>query len=428
MRIFASTLLVLVLSLFIGCSFLRSRKELQNVMQVPTLRGEVYFEDFEKGRLLIIVSSKVNGVKDVIGARLLSRPGSYFFVLTPGEYWISAFADENENYSHDPTEPVGHYALASPLTIELGEELEGLDIHISRDDSGVLDPPVDEASLRQDFETRIARARNGEPTVLGRTARFGDVVDLERESFSLDNGKMGLWEPFRFILDVNWGFFQLEDYDETKIPMLFVHGAGGHPGQWKYLIDRLDRSRYQPLLYYYPSALRLETLAYYLNTAVTVWHEDYDFDRLIVVAHSMGGLVSRSFIEQNLESGGDYIDTFITLATPWWGHGPAKYGTENSPLVIPSWHDMVPGSPFLSDLFDSPLPSSIDHHLFFGYKGDFIGGSGDGTMALVSILHPAAQDGAVRLYGFDEDHASILRSSAVSERLNGILNSVTDSR
>ena len=59
--------------------------------------------------------------------------------------------------------------------------------------------------------------------------------------------------------------------------------------------------------------------------------------------------------------------------------------------------------------------------LFFGYRGGsalFADGNTDGTLPLASMLDLAMQDRAARTCGFDETHAGILDSAAVSQRLN----------
>ena len=48
----------------------------------------------------------------------------------------------------------------------------------------------------------------------------------------------------------------------------------------------------------------------------------------------------------------------------------------------------------------------------------FADGNTDGTMPLASMLDLPMQDRASRTCGFDETHAGILDSAAVSQRLN----------
>ena len=64
-----------------------------------------------------------------------------------------------------------------------------------------------------------------------------------------------------------------------------------------------------------------------------------------------------------------------------------------SPVIIPSWEDMAPGSHFLDHLFSTPLPASTRHVLLFSYQGVnlFTPGNDDGC---VSIEKHALRGGA----------------------------------
>ena len=109
---------------------------------------------------------------------------------------------------------------------------------------------------------------------------------------------------------------------------------------------------------------------------------------------------------------------FLTISTPWDGHAAAEIGTKRSPVVLHAWFDMAPDSPLLRSLFETQLDPATSTHLLFGY----VGGSGsDGTVTLKSMLRPAAQQAAVRVLGFPEDHTSILASKEVIDTVNGVL-------
>ncbi len=84
---------------------------------------------------------------------------------------------------------------------------------------------------------------------------------------------------------------------------------------------------------------------------------------------------------------------------------------------------MVPKSPFLEALLDPELPAHLRHFLLFSYAGGSFkaGGKGDGAVTLLSQLRPEAQAQAHKVYGFHENHGTILRGGAVAERLNAIL-------
>ena len=171
--------------------------------------------------------------------------------------------------------------------------------------------------------------------------------------------------------------------------MLFVHGALGTPLGWVDIVDRLDPVRFQPWFYYYPSGLSLEKTGAALNWMVNHLHRHYGFRELYVVAHSMGGLVARSFILKNgHENRQDIVKRFVSISTPWNGHTLTAKGVRQAPAAVPSWHDMVPESPFIRSIFARRLPESVTYDLFFSYRGDcslFLENN-DGTVELASEL------------------------------------------
>ena len=163
-----------------------------------------------------------------------------------------------------------------------------------------------------------------------------------------------------------------------KIPVLFVHGINGTPTNFRYLVEHLDRTKYQPWLYYYPSGVRLSGIADHLDQTMKALQLQHGFMQYHVIAHSMGGLVSRGFLLRN-QSGQSRprVPLYITISTPWAGHKAAETGVNYAPAVVYVWNDMAPQSAYLTDLFFSnhngvqahrPLPAGVQHHLLFGYK------------------------------------------------------------
>jgi PGAP1-like protein len=130
------------------------------------------------------------------------------------------------------------------------------------------------------------------------------------------------------------------------------------------------------------------------------------------VAHSMGGLVARRFIQENvITEGHSYINTFITFSSPWDGHEAAAMGVKYAPEVVPSWRDMANGSDFLDHLYDQRLKGRVKHHLFYSHhasKSRILPPENDGTVSVASQLRSEAKADAVQIRGFDEDHVSIL--------------------
>jgi len=155
-----------------------------------------------------------------------------------------------------------------------------------------------------------------------------------------------------------------------------------------------------------------------------ILHRQYGFDELHVVAHSMGGLVSRGGV--NLCTQNDtckYLRSYTTLSTPWNGVASAASGVRWAPEVVPVWRDLDPSSEYVTTLFDTPLPDELAYYLIFGFRQSSIFGSesGDGVIVLTSQLRHAAQAQARMMRGYDEGHVSILSNETVINAVNEIL-------
>ncbi len=121
------------------------------------------------------------------------------------------------------------------------------------------------------------------------------------------------------LLDPQWleklaGLYMLHPYEPGKIPVLLVHGLRSSPAAWMKVINDLRgdpalRDRYQFWLFMYPtgtpfpaSAAKLRQKLGELRDVIDPARADKALDRMVVVGHSMGGLISKMLIE---ESGDD---------------------------------------------------------------------------------------------------------------------------
>lgn len=118
--------------------------------------------------------------------------------------------------------------------------------------------------------------------------------------------------------------FFLNRYDPTKAPVVFVPGMRCGPSVWKNSINEMFadpdlRRKYQPVCFIYPtrlpvpvSAARLRELLQRSRDRFDPGHHDAGFDRMVLVGHSMGGLLARM---QVIDSGTDFWRAYFT-ATP----------------------------------------------------------------------------------------------------------------
>jgi len=394
-----------------GCGLRTLKKNIEEIAEQAALEGYARVQGTGGNPIVIVVYNvTANQVADLF---LLSRPGPFFFALPAGKYQLAAFEDRNRDLSYEPgDEPA---VLVTDLELRAGERRTSFDL--------VIDPG---STVQIPFAVK-AFSPEGREINQFPALQLGTIVNIDDPRFSEENGKLGLWDPLRFLFDVGAGIYFLEEYDPHKIPVLFVHGAVGNPGDWKRLVSSLDRSRFQPWLAYYPTAPRLDRLGRGLVRAMGALQVKYGFSRLILVAHSMGGLVTRAALNyaiENAEMGRAVrVPAFISISSPWNGHPGAAMGVKHSPVVVPSWEDMVPDSSFLTRLSQTALPPECEYSLFFSYRGEGMvnGEANDGTVTVSSELAMPIQRQAVRVMGFDESHTSILESREVAAQLNAIL-------
>ncbi|HVN86616.1 MAG TPA: alpha/beta hydrolase [Candidatus Binatia bacterium] len=396
-----------------GCEFRTLRKNLEVASELTAVEGRA---DIRGGGSapIVVVAYGVSAGK-VVDMFVLPRPGPFFFVLPAGTYRLGAFEDRNRDLAYEAAEePAVLFANPTDVVLEPGDRRKGLDVIIDPNASTQLPFGVSLASEQHEINQLPA-------------PQLGTIVDIDDARFSEENGKLGMWNPLQFLATVGAGVYFLEEYDPKKTPVLFVHGATGNPNQFKYLVSHIDRSRFQPWLAYYPSAPHLERIGQSLVRTLSALQVKYNFQRLILVAHSMGGLVTRGAINYAFRSVGStrvvHIPAFVSISSPWNGHAAAAKGAEYSPIVAPSWEDMVPGSPFIQSLPETPLPPECEYSLFFSYRGGTgLGGeANDGTVTVASELSMPIQRQAVRVMGFNEDHDSILTNPDLAAQLNAIL-------
>jgi len=387
-----------------ACSLYRAHVDLASMEELANVVGTIEAPQDSTSPLFVGLFRDEDGRKSLAGYFVRYGSGPFHFVVTPGNYQLFAFEDRNGNLAYDEDEPMYYVG-----DTQAAAKVDGNSTY----DAGILRMSVrkvDVASLR-------AAARRDLTTTIELTSvQRGTVISLDDPRFTSDTGREGMWTPLQSVMENGAGIFFLEPYDPARIPVVFVHGVAGTAGDFKALAEALDRKKYQAWFFQYPSGARLENAARFLQAMLAEMQARHRFARYIVVAHSAGGLVSRSALVSIQKEGGALPCAFITISTPWLGVESAETGTRRSPVVLPAWIDLAPGSPFIRTMFDTPLRPP--HYLFFGYSG---GNGTDGAVSLESMLRPAAQGQAVRVTGFAQSHRGILRSAESVRAVNDSL-------
>jgi pimeloyl-ACP methyl ester carboxylesterase len=339
--------------------------------------------------------------KDSAGFQKVRPDGLASFSLLAGEtYRVGAFTDENGNLAYDAGEPLAVLKDIRPLL--LGDPR--------------VQPKVWKLTLRRDHglpHGTVIVVPKENKTLGGKlNLALGDVVPLDEKRFTEDEGGSGLWRPLDFLTGNAFGIYFLEPYDPKRIPVLFVYGIGGSPQDMRYLMEHLDRSRYQPWFFHYPSGMRLERVAQAMATGLNILRERDGFKKCYVVAHSMGGLVAHAAIDAAVKSAGvNFVPKLVTISTPWGGHQAAAAGIRHMRKPVPSWLDVAPGSDFLLGIYAMPLPRGTTYYLIYGsIEGGpiWLKGENDGVVTVASETDPRIKRESSSVTHFPNGHVEIL--------------------
>jgi pimeloyl-ACP methyl ester carboxylesterase len=111
------------------------------------------------------------------------------------------------------------------------------------------------------------------------------------------------------------GIYMLEPFDPNRIPVVMVHGLWSSPMTWMPMFNDLRsfrelRKNYQFWFYQYPtgqpfwiSSAQMRADLEELRRSLDPEHQSPVLDQMVLVGHSMGGLVSRM---QTIESGDEF--------------------------------------------------------------------------------------------------------------------------
>ena len=402
-----SALLIICFSAM-GCTLIKLKKDVIKSQESTVIVGRIDAK-FQVNGPIIVAACSTGRRKEVAHYTVLHDSGEYELMVEQGEYFVFAYWDKNSNLTYEADEPAGQHGHPKMVKAPAVGVVFDIDVDIPE---GGRDIVIPHGSTIASVKPQKLRSRQG-----------GAITDLDDERFAEEYGTKGFWEPGSFFKEMGGNIFFLEEYDPEKTPILYIHGAAGTPKGWRFFVENIDRARFQPWFFYYPSGSRLSSMSYLLFWKLINLQTKYQFNKLYITAHSMGGLVARSFIV-NYGLQFPYVKLFISLATPWGGDRMAEYGVEQSPAVIPSWIDMQPEGEFITSLYRLKMPEQTSFYMFSGHRGSRnpFRSNNDGTIALSSLLDYRPQSEAKMHYAFNEDHASIVLSKDVLAQYNTILN------
>ncbi len=208
------------------------------------------------------------------------------------------------------------YGLGVPVVLETSDkpEVPFSNLHLGQ--------PLLAGTAFLRFPDRIANLRLGHPSSIElndpvsepKIKISGRTIPLETDTTTVlastlsRSGLEGL--DYVGYLDASriqdrYGLYLLEPYQKGKLPVVLVHGLLSSPITWTTLVNDLMadpdfRKKYQIWAYFYPTALPFIMPAADLRDKLLVTRhqldpdmEDSALENMVLVGHSMGGLISR---------------------------------------------------------------------------------------------------------------------------------------
>lgn len=185
----------------------------------------------------------------------------------------------------------------------------------------------------------------------------------------------------------NWGLLLPAEMDPARPLVVLIHGLDADRSDCAPIGQLLQAAGQQVAYFSYPGDQPIADSAGSLGRAMAKLRRSNPNLMIDIVAHSMGGLVARQYVEGPDYAGG--VDRMILVAPPNHGSGWARLQTllsieENFHLRHddPNWHwtwlvteglgeagsDLLPGSDFLNQLNNRPRRAGVRYTIVAGNR------------------------------------------------------------
>lgn len=141
--------------------------------------------------------------------------------------------------------------------------------------------------------------------------------------------------------DSRYGLFLDEDWQARtggRPLAIIVHGFGSKPEEFDVAREQMREAGFGTGVFAYPNDAAIAFSARQFASALQEFERQYPDRRLSLVAHSMGGLVSRAVIEDPAIAAVSNIDQLIMIATPNHGSNLARV-----PVSRDVWENWLDG-------------------------------------------------------------------------------------
>jgi pimeloyl-ACP methyl ester carboxylesterase len=215
-----------------------------------------------------------------------------------------------------------------------------------------------------------------------------------------------------------YGILLPQVVDPGRPLVLLIHGLDCDRTVWAPMARLLGDKGYQVAYFSYPSDQPIAESAALLSAHMHALREQFPHMTLDIVAHSMGALVARMYVEGKGYAGG--VDHLILLAppnhgSPWAGYRIVLEAQEHYRLWRhnPRWRwtwmitdglgeageELEPGSDFLEGLDKLPRRGGVQYTIVAGDQSSFARVEADGVEAAANVVPaPARQWWGMRQY------------------------------
>lgn len=194
-------------------------------------------------------------------------------------------------------------------------------------------------------------------------------------------------------------------------PILLLHGYMHNHTGWTWIRRKLEKEGHGPIysMNLLPPFASIPHLSEKVAKKVSSIIEETDSENIILIGHSMGGLVASFYTEYLADK--DQISKVITLGSPFHGTRLAALGHGHNVA------EMVPNSGFLAELRQRVIDSSVSYHLIASKLDNIV----------VPWKSALIKEDDIKQLTLDHcGHNSLLISPAVTQQISAWLDDLPD--
>lgn len=174
-------------------------------------------------------------------------------------------------------------------------------LEMAEDDADPATPRRCRLHLHDALNVETVKVQSDERLLAANFTAAKDLA-LSKKSLGLFS-LLGLFYPERTLGDSH--LYCMDGYDPKRIPVVFVHGLMSDPHIWLNAVNAISsdpelRAKYQPWYFLYPTGLSVPQTSARLRNSLQQARDYFDPDhndpgmsQMVLVGHSMGGLLSR---------------------------------------------------------------------------------------------------------------------------------------